>query len=68
MYRDLNYFEHFLAFISTVSRCVSISAFVSLIGVPEDFTSTPAGLKICALTAGVKNYVKDQAKKEKAQQ
>ena len=31
--RVLNYFEHFLIFISAVSSCVSISAFYSLLSV-----------------------------------
>ena len=31
--RVLNYFEHFLAFVSAVSGCVSVSAFASLVGV-----------------------------------
>ena len=33
IYRALNYFEYFLICISTVSGCVSISAFYSLVGV-----------------------------------
>ena len=32
--RALNYFEHFLVFVSAVSVCVSIPAFALLIGVP----------------------------------
>ena len=31
--RALNYFEHFFVFISAVIGCVSMSAFVSLVGV-----------------------------------
>ena len=31
---DLDYFKHFLVFVSAVSGCVSISAFASLIGIP----------------------------------
>ena len=43
----------FLVFVSTVSGCVSISVFDSLVGVPVGITSTSLGLKICGLTAGI---------------
>ena len=46
----------FLVFVSTVSGCVSISVFVSLVGVPVGITSTSLGLKICGLTAGIEKY------------
>ena len=32
--KALNYFDHFVPFVSAVSGCVSISAFASLVGVP----------------------------------
>ena len=55
--KALNYFQHFLVFISAVGGCVSISAFASLIGgVPIFITSSELGLKICAITAGIKQY------------
>ena len=54
--RALNYFELCLIFISAVSGCVSISAFASLVGVPVGTTSSAAGLKICAITTGIKKY------------
>ena len=55
--KALNYFQHFLVFISAVGGCVSISAFASLIGdVPIVITSSELGLKICAITAGIKQY------------
>ena len=41
----VNCFEHFI-FISTVSGCVSISAFVSLVAVFVGITSSAVGLKI----------------------
>ena len=31
--RSLNYFKHFLVFVSAVSGCVSVSAMASLVGV-----------------------------------
>ena len=32
--RVLNYIDHLLFVISTITRCVSISAFASLVGIP----------------------------------
>ena len=49
--RALNYFEHFLIFISAVIDCVSICTFPSLVGVPVGITISAVGLKICAITA-----------------
>ena len=54
--RILYYFEHFLIFVSTVSGCVSISAFDSLVGVPVGIVSFTIGLNICAIIARIKNY------------
>ena len=50
--------------ISTVSGCVSISAFVSLVGISIEITSSAVGLKICITTAGIKKY-KSEIKKNK---
>ena len=47
----LNYVEHLLILVSTVSGCVSISAFASLVCVPVCITSSVVGIKICAITA-----------------
>ena len=53
----LNYFEHFLVFVSAVSGCVSISAFASLVGVPKAiFVSSTVGLKIYVIAARIKKY------------
>ena len=68
VFRALNYFEHFLAFISAVNGCVSISAFASLIGGPIGVVSFAVGLKICAITAGIKRYksiIKKKIKRRK---
>ena len=51
----LNYIEHFLILASTITGCVSISAFASLVGIPIGITSSAIGLKICAITAGIKS-------------
>ena len=36
--------------------CVSISACASLVDVPIGIRSSAVGLKICAITAGIKKY------------
>ena len=52
----LNYIENFLILPSTITGCISISTFASLIGIPIGITSSAIGLKICVVTAGIKNY------------
>ena len=52
----LNYIEHFLIFASTVTGCVSISAFASLIGIPIWNRNPAIGLKIYAITSTIKEY------------
>ena len=44
----LNYIERFLILASAITGCVSISAFVSLVGISIGITSSAIGLKICA--------------------
>ena len=53
--RVLNYIDHSLIVISTITGCISISAFASLVGIPRGITSSAIGLKICAITAGIKS-------------
>ena len=52
----LNYIKNFLILASTITGCVSISAFASLIGMPIGIMSSAIGLKICVTTAGIKKY------------
>ena len=52
----LNYFEHFLVFVSPVSGFVLTSTFAPSFGVPIGIASSKVGLKICALTAWIKKY------------
>ena len=52
----LNYVENLLILVSTVTDCVSISVFSSLVCVPLGITSSAVGLKICVITGGIKNY------------
>ena len=64
-YRVLNYTEHLLILISTVTGCFSISAFASLVGIPIGIMSSTIGLKICVTIAGIKNYYKSIIKRKK---
>ena len=64
MVMTLNYIEHLLILAFAFNRCVSISAFASLDGISIGITASAMGLKICALTAGIKNY-KSIIKKKK---
>ena len=52
----LNYNEHFLILASVAIGYISISAFASLLGAPIEITSSAIGLRICSITAGIKNY------------
>ena len=61
----LNYIEHFLTLASTITGCISISAFASLLGIPRRITSSSIGLKICAVAAGIKRYKSISKKKKK---
>ena len=45
----LKYLEYFLVFVSTVSRCATISAFASWVGFPVVIASSAIGLINCAL-------------------
>ena len=65
MCRALNYFEHFLVFVSAVSGCVSFSSFASLVGVPVGITSSTRRIKIRVVTAGIQKY-KSVIKENKA--
>ena len=50
----LNYIEHLLILVSTVTGCVFIWAFG--FGIPAGITSSAVGLKICVITAKTKKY------------
>ena len=54
--RVLNYINHLLIVTSTITGCISISAFASLVGIPIGMASSTIGLKICVITAGIKYY------------
>ena len=61
----LNHIEHFLILASSITGCISISGFASLLGIPIGITSSAVGLKICAIAAG-KRYKAIIRKKENA--
>ena len=63
--RGSNYIDHSLIVISTITGCVSISAFASLVGIPIGIASSTIGLKICLITAGIKKYKSIINKKKK---
>ena len=61
----LSYVEHLLILVSIVTGYVSISAFASLVGVHVGITSSAVGIKIYAITAGIKKYKSILKKKKK---
>ena len=50
----LNYIEHFLILGSTITGCVSISSFASLVGIRRRITSSAFGLKMFTITEEIK--------------
>ena len=63
--RLLNYIDHSLIVISTITGYVSISDFTSLVGIHIGIASSTIGLKICVITAGIKRYKSIIKKKKK---
>ena len=64
-YKYLNYVEHLLILASTITGCISIFTFASLICVPVAITSSAVGIKICPITVGIKKYKSVIKKKKK---
>ena len=54
-YKYLNYVEHLLILVSTVTSCVLVCVFALLVCLPVGITSSAVELKICAITAGIKS-------------
>ena len=51
---------------STITECISISGFASLLGIPVGITSSTIGLRICVIAAEIKKYkpiIKENKKK-----
>ena len=66
--RVFNYIDHLLIIITTITRCVSLSDFASLVGISIGITSSAVGLKICAITAGIikcRSIIKKKKKNDK---
>ena len=62
----LIYIEQFFILTSAIAGCISISDFASLPGIPIGITKSTIGLKICAITAGIKKYKSIIKKKKEA--
>ena len=56
--------KHFLVLVSRMTGCVSISASVSLLGIPIGIVIYAIHWKICTITAGIKKY-KSKIKKRR---
>ena len=63
--RFSDYIDHLLIVVSTITGCVSTSAFASLVAFSIGITSSSIRLKICAKTAGIKKYKSIIKKKKK---
>ena len=61
----INYIENFLILVSAIIGWISIFAFASLFGIPIGIKSSAKGLKISAITAGIKKYKSIIKKKKK---
>ena len=61
----LKYIEQFLILASTITGFISVS-FASLLGIPIGITNSAKGVKICAITAGIKKYKSIIKKKKKS--
>ena len=61
--RSLNYFEHFILFVSAVIGCFSISAFASLVDGPVGIANSAVGLTIRAGIRKYKSIIKVKRKK-----
>ena len=63
--RLLIYINHSFIVISTITGCVSISAFASLVGIPIGITGSAIRLNIFVITAGMKKHKSIIEKKKK---
>ena len=61
----LNYVKHLLILLSTVTGCVLIFSFASLICVSVGIASSAVGINICRIIAGIKKYKSIIYKKRK---
>ena len=61
----LNYVEYLMILVSTVTGCVSISTFASLVAIHVRIIRCAPGIKVSAITAGIKEYKSILKKKKK---
>ena len=61
----MHYIEHFFILAFAVSRCISKSAFASLLGIPIGITSSAIGFRIGAIATAIKKYKSIIKKKKK---
>ena len=61
----LNHIGCLLILANTVTGCVSVSTFDSLVGISIGETNYAVGLKICAISAGIRKYKPILKKKKK---
>ena len=61
----MNYIDHSLIAVSTITECVSISSFGSLVSIPKGTASSTTALKTCSITAGIKKYKSINKKRKK---
>ena len=61
--RVLNYIDHLLIVTSTITGCISISAFASIVGLPIGIASSAIALKNCVITAGIRSTIIKKRKK-----
>ena len=62
----LNYIEHSLIIISTITGCVSFSAFAFLVGISIGNTCSATGVQICVIITGIKKYKSINKEKRKS--
>ena len=61
----LHYTEHLVILFSTVTGCVSISAFASLVGISTGITSSAVGLIIYVATPVIKGISQELRKRKR---
>ena len=61
----MNYIEHMLIIISTITGCISTSAVASVVGISIEILSSEIGVHICVVTAGIKKYKSTNKKRKK---
>ena len=62
---SLNFIEHLLILAFVVTECVSVSSFVSFVGIAIGIVSCAVELKICAMASEIKIFESIIKKKRK---